>query len=320
MHSDSRYYRRGDLSHHRTLQHLSVRKRRHWCVECGRGFSRGALLAGHIAKEHKLRNEWIHKCEQCRERYPTLDEMRAHRRLYHLSESQYPLHCPKCLRRFFQARLLYEHFLESHISSEKWPYNCMSCEKRYVGKYACVQHERTHQVGFTVSQFSWTAPCFPRALCSRYPQDERGYVCGAILPQKLRCRACLRLIANNEDFDQHAQHHLTAEGRRSCCICDTKFAADKDLIKHFRTSHPRQRTFHCPHCAWGHMLKFSKLKYHAEKSKGSCSTLAVFNPLYSCDKCNHTWSTKTSKKLTCVNTVKAPQHLSPMQDAMRQWS
>jgi hypothetical protein len=112
----------------------------------------------------------------------------------------------------------------------------------------------------------------------------------------LCCRACLRLLDNRKDFDQHAQYHLNTEGRRSCRICNTKFAADKDLVKHFKTSHPRQRTFHCPYCAWGNMLKFAKLKYHTEKLKGSCSTLTIFNPLYSCDICGHTWSTKNFKE------------------------
>jgi len=68
----------------------------------------------------------------------------------------------------------------------------------------------------------------------------------------------------------------------------------RHLIEHFGTSHPRQRTFHCPHCAWGPHAQVCEIEKPCREVEGVLSDAHRFQSIIFLQ---HMWSYMVSQIL-----------------------
>ncbi|CAH2064827.1 unnamed protein product, partial [Iphiclides podalirius] len=188
---------------------LSAHRRRHrvrWrCVACAAAWSRAAVAADHIAREHGAPTP-LHVCSVCGHRALTLGKLRHHIKSH--AERQ---KCDQCDKSFRDRASLRTHLF---IHKGEKEYGCPRCEKRFMFKKAMQIHLVTHEESAQVY-------CYE---CDMNFKNQMSY---------------------NQHRKYSLKHVDPAKLKYACHLCDKKFLKAKRLEEHNLAVHLKATPIQC---------------------------------------------------------------------------
>ncbi|XP_065426777.1 zinc finger protein 501-like isoform X2 [Chrysemys picta bellii] len=213
-----------------TQQRIPMGERNNTCVECGKKFSRPALLLSH---QRIHTGEKPYGCCECGKTFTERSTLIKHQRI-HTGEK--PYECCECGQTFTERSTLIQH---QRIHTGEKPYECCKCGKTFARSSHLIRHHRIHtqekpyeccECGKTFTE------CSSLIQHQRIHTGEKPY----------KCCECGKTFAQSSHLNRHQRIH-TGEKPYECCECGKTFTRSSHLIRHHRI-HTGEKPYECCEC------------------------------------------------------------------------
>lgn len=231
------------------------KKKRQFCTECDKSFSKREYLSKHMTVEHNLELEKIrpgriplilktptgendprpYKCDQCEKEYIKSKHLSRHRRT-HLEQ-----YCNECKVQITANYV--DHMLKIHNYEVPRPFECpdQECKKKFRTRANLSAHMRYHRA--ENRKYKCAVP-----MCSKsffFSTDLRKHMKSHSLERSVICDICGDALKTSDTLKSHLRIH-TGDRPYKCRQpgCQKAFATSNSLDIHTRT-HTGEKPFKC---------------------------------------------------------------------------
>lgn len=229
------------------------KKKRQFCTECDKSFSKWEYLSKHMRVDHCLELEKIkpgrvplilkmptgendprpYKCDQCEKEYIKSKHLSRHRRT-HLQQ-----YCNQC--KVPITTNYAEHMLKVHNYEVPRPFECPKeeCKKMFRTRANLSAHMRIHRAKNRT--YKCTVHMCPKSFF--FSTDLRKHMKSHSQERSVICDVCGDALKTSDTLKSHMRIH-TGERPYKCVQCPRAFSTSNSLDIHTRT-HTGEKPFKC---------------------------------------------------------------------------
>ncbi|CAH2083263.1 unnamed protein product [Euphydryas editha] len=240
------------------------------CSRCGRGWSRAAVCADHVARAHgapppshtcsvcgrvetslgKLRNHIKNhserqKCELCGKTFRDRTSLRTHL-FIHKGEKEYE--CPRCGKKFLFKKAMEIHLVTHDESAHLY---CHQCDMNFKNRMSYNQHIKYNLKHIDPAKLKYACQLCDKKFAKANRLDEHKMAVHLkVTPITCPVPGCNFACSSRPVLRTHTRM-LHRDGRlhrnHVCDVCGKAYTTKKSLEGHLRT-HTGERPFRCDKC------------------------------------------------------------------------
>uniref|UniRef100_A0A8D0BT53 Uncharacterized protein n=1 Tax=Salvator merianae TaxID=96440 RepID=A0A8D0BT53_SALMN len=228
---ESERCKRSQLKTRKNKPSISMREKKHKCLQCGRSYVEKGALTKHQRTHSGVKP---YKCLECGMGFTDRQNLTNHERI-HTGEKPYK--CMECGKTFRNRGTLTNH---QRIHTGEKPYKCLNCGKSFSIRSTLIKHHRIH-TGEKPYKCLKCGKSFKRkeylTVHERTHTGEKPY----------KCVECGKSYTDKGKLSKHQARHTT-EKLYKCMECGIYFGSGGSLRLHQRRRHRQEKPYQCLNC------------------------------------------------------------------------